>query len=899
MQTIKLFPPLNGVSEDSAFSEAQPGFARDAQNVMSTDKATGRSRLSSRPGFTKRTNAALNGANKVKALGTVTFNDLTTDFSNIGTGITDIDASDNPTPLIGGGYRIVSSPRGDLYATTRPTGGGGRVIYRYNADLSLISTISVTKVSANNYVEPVFVDEFDNVFVGIAGTNTGGRRIIRYELSPDNEHTLAWSLRDNGAAPHNSGAVYGLAVKNGRLYTLEELGSGDLRVRVFENIYDSVAPTEAVVSFDISTGGGTAYSAGGIDVGDEGNIYVSWARTGGVVDQWCRKYSPDGATTVWTLQSTVGALGGGIGSNVRVRGNIVATTGYGHAGDNVWVRRFTDNGSTVSSVWSKNTPVGAVFVDCNPIAIDEFETIHCVFPMSIHVLGIDEVQSFSAAGPGTLVSSVANDTSNPVFGLALPPVNPNYENSTTPPVVPEFLYIASNGTDYQRRRLVTSQSSGGSTRSVTVVGAAGTSLVKSPVGAPVVPTGGSGVIASASRYVQMASAFSELFIVDGESNLVYDPVEDEVTKWLSTTSGTIPLRCSLIEFWNGRACLSGDPDNRHLLHMSASGDPRNWDLFPPTPTSIQAVTITTMPQIGGVADIINSMCPYSNDLLILFGDHTISLVRGDPAAGGSVDQVTSSIGGSFGRCWCVGPQGEVYFFGSRGGLYAMNPYGGEIKNIGRDRIDRRLVDVNLEDYYVQLLYDHEHHGVLVMVMPFDVGGAEVEHWFVSVKHGGFWPWKFADTDVQPTAACVFDADDPDDRTILIGSEDGYVRYMDRTATVDQGTSTTSGIDAYATMGPLVADDGVSEIRVRDIWASMGTDGDCAWEVYTSHRPDLDLVNPAASGVFYSGANARASVRAKGQAAWVRLRNSDKSGGFTVESISLTVGQGDKIRAGAF
>lgn len=899
----RLYPPLQGVSEALAFGDHDAGYARDGQNVRSIDAANGRARLTKRPGLSKRSTSALNGAAKVKELAQVVFNNLVADFANLGAGNAVMDRSVNDTPYIGGGYRIVSSPRGDVYGTTTQAANGGRTVHRYNADLSLISSFTIAKYGSNCYIEALYVDEFDNVWIGVQGTATGGRRILRYELAPDNEHRFVWALRDAGAAPNDMWKIAALKTRGDSLYVFEENPTTEeLRVRSFKNIYDAVAPKEVELEFQVFAAAANN-EATGMDVSDLGNIYVSF-HTGGGADQYVRKYSP-GGTLIWTLQSTV--LGrGGHGLGVAVKGSIVATVGWAQGANTQWLNRYTDNGTTATHVWAVTSASTALTTPI-PVQIDAFDTIHALFPFAIHSDGISEYQAYAGSvSPATLVASTPATTAaggytTPVTGLALPPTSPEYAQAVTPPVVPEYVYLATTSTDYARWRLVSASPTTGSTRSTEVLAACGDDLVLVPAGAPSVPTGGSGALNTNARYVQMATGYSKVYIVDGISNLVYDPIEAEVTEWYSNTSGTIPKRCSLIEFWNGRACLSGDPDNRHLLHMSAAGDPLNWDLFPPTPTSTMALSITTMPAIGGVSDIINTMIPYSNDLLVLGGDKTISVVRGDPAAGGAVDQITTGLGMAFGRPWCIGPQGEVYFYASVGGLYALNPYSGDIMPLSRDKLDRQLRDVDLESYYVRMVYDHKMHGVMVLVFPYEAGGTLVRSWFVDVRNGAFWPERYgtsADTDVQPTAVCVFDADDPDDRTILVGCEDGFVRYVNQAATSDEGASAV-GIDAYVTLGPFVSEDAVHEVRMRDLYAAMGDKGDVAWEVFASHKADIELLEPVASGVFQQGRSARHSVRARGQALWVRLRNSDTTGSFALESLTARLSAGDKVRMGAF
>ena len=58
--------------------------------------------------------------------------------------------------------------------------------------------------------------------------------------------------------------------------------------------------------------------------------------------------------------------------------------------------------------------------------------------------------------------------------------------------------------------------------------------------------------------------------------------------------------------------------------------------------------------------------------MLFGGDHTIWMLRGDPADGGVIDNVSRSVGVAGPEAWATDGQGGVYFM-SRDGLYRLLP----------------------------------------------------------------------------------------------------------------------------------------------------------------------------------------------------------------------------------
>ena len=85
--------------------------------------------------------------------------------------------------------------------------------------------------------------------------------------------------------------------------------------------------------------------------------------------------------------------------------------------------------------------------------------------------------------------------------------------------------------------------------------------------------------------------------------------------------------------------------------MSKINDGFDYDFFPNQPSQEQALfgTLTT---IGDNPDLITALVPVTRDVLLLGGNSSVYIMRGDPGTGGYFDQVTDESGMAYGMPWC-------------------------------------------------------------------------------------------------------------------------------------------------------------------------------------------------------------------------------------------------------
>ena len=885
MPQVRIFPPLAGVSEDGSFSDQEAMTARDAENVVSMEPATGRTRLSKRPGLKRYVSSAI-GTGKVRALAQVVHNNATIDWAATASGSTDLVWQTTPaTPL--GAQSLAVSPRGDIFWLDRTT---SRTVSRVNADGAIITKVALEfdDSASTLQVNALCVDDADNFFVGASESYSTGSdyiRIMRYALQPDGTYRKAWELRSESEPPHNvNTGVARLVWKNGVLYTLQTdpAGGVDILLRTYKNVDGYATPT---LDLDVTVYAGAAGCRGtGLAVDEAGNIFVTWFTT--TPDQFLRKMNAAGGT-VWTYQSTVSTRGG-VGNAVAVQNGYIWTLGYQYTADTRWLAQYTDGATAPTFNWAATVNgASAGQVNYRQIIPDSFNNIHVVFPNTI-AGAWNEYQMYDVSGNLDYYISSAV----PFNSIGVPPTNPDYAASTTTPARPEYVYLSGVSSDYYKYRLAAPTAFGGSPRQFTLIAAVDDDIkvvTSSTVAAPT--TGGTDIL-EAGTYVQMVTAFQKVWITDSSSYWVYDPVEDSVERYVSTTSGLIPPKCQLIESWRGRICLAGDPDNRHAIYWSAVGEPTNWDFYPPTPSSKQAVWTGLAAQLGDIPDLINCLFAYSNDWLLVGCDHSIWLVRGDPAAGGTIDLITNQVGMAWGRPCCFGPSGELYFFSNEGGVYVMGQGLGEPVRLTEARLERELQDINLGTYYPQLVYDNRQQGLLVCLVPFGASSSSHRAYFWSRKHQAWWPLRFGTTVItgyQPSAIIVHDADAPADRLIIFGCEDSYLRRLDEAVGYDESTAgARTAIGSYVLVGPFNAEDRIRRMKVRSLFATLAGASGLDYQVFVKARPDADLVDPVMAGHLPPGFSARKALHTQGMHTWIKLLDNSEGPTWAIESLALDV-----------
>ena len=369
---------------------------------------------------------------------------------------------------------------------------------------------------------------------------------------------------------------------------------------------------------------------------------------------------------------------------------------------------------------------------------------------------------------------------------------------------------------------------------------------------------------------------------------VYDPIANTLTRW-TPTAGTLPTGCEFINLFRDRIVLSGDPTAPHMWYMTAQGNALDLDYGASSLLATRAVAGNNT-ESGRVGEPITAQITHKDDYLIWGAANSIWVLRGDPAYGGSIDNVSKDIGIVKGG-WCKGPSGELIFL-SKDGIYMMPIEGGQPVGVSRDKLPDELIDVDTRLYTVSMVYDIVDRGVHIYLTG-NLARKNQHFWF-DWDTKGFFPITLPDT-MEPMVCLRYGILASEQSAVLLGCRDGYIRKFHDAANTDDGTSITS----YVLLGPMRSSgNDYYDGWVQELVATLGAEsGSVTWSVLVgdTHEaiPDATAYSYA-TGTFVAGRNFSVYPRARGGSVGLLLQNAGARR-WALESITAIMAAGGKHR----
>lgn len=363
------------------------------------------------------------------------------------------------------------------------------------------------------------------------------------------------------------------------------------------------------------------------------------------------------------------------------------------------------------------------------------------------------------------------------------------------------------------------------------------------------------------------------------------------------TFGSLPGKAALVCLYRGRLILAGNPAYPFQWYMARQNNPYDFAYFANDP---QAPVAGGNADAGELGDVITALIPYKDDYLVFGCANTVWVMRGDPAAGGSLDEVslTTGIFGPMSHCW--DDKDNLYFFGT-GGIYRIPPGFGPPENLTAGLLPNIVADLGVgpSTHRIVMAYDRRRIGILIAITTLATG-ANTNYWF-DLKTQGFFPETYpAENAIY--AAVYYEAQDSDYRRLLIGGADGYIRFFDDDAKDDDIGITDKAVSSYSTFGPIMlSQDPDREGKIISLTVVTGTNTDgLSYDVHVADSAEetIDQV-VAGSTPFLTGMVqvdnrvARIRIKCRGIYALIKLYNSTASQTWSIEKVVAQVTEGGR------
>lgn len=366
--------------------------------------------------------------------------------------------------------------------------------------------------------------------------------------------------------------------------------------------------------------------------------------------------------------------------------------------------------------------------------------------------------------------------------------------------------------------------------------------------------------------------------------------------------GKMPDQAYLIATSGGRLVLSGNRAYPHQCPASAAGNP--WDWNPYRTTSDRAVPIGTG-QAGAIGDIVRALIPMRDGQLVIGCANSMHAVIDNPAYGGQIIAMDRAIGIFDGTSWCQDRDGNLYFFGA-GGVHKIARGSLVVESISAGPLPNLVADEGADPttHRITMGYDPVRVGIKLSIVLL-ADGSSSNYW-IDLQTGGFFPDTF-DNAHGAYSMFYYNANDPDDKGLLIGCTDGYIRVHDDAENSDDATV---AIDSYVTFGPLpLAEDGKDgSIAAFDMVLAGGATGDCdavTAEVWTEDVAETVLedlaagTSPQLAMTFAGPGRSRGAKRrrgVRGAYAGIKIGNDNLDETWGMEKVLLDSGSaGRRLR----
>jgi hypothetical protein len=371
----------------------------------------------------------------------------------------------------------------------------------------------------------------------------------------------------------------------------------------------------------------------------------------------------------------------------------------------------------------------------------------------------------------------------------------------------------------------------------------------------------------------------------------------DYTVYPGGASGSMPAQAYLGCLYRGRVILSGNSDNPEQWYASEQSDIFN---FAYVANDAQSPVAGSNADAGEIGDICRSLIPYRDDYLVFGCANSIWVMRGDPAIGGSLDEVDLTVGMYGDRSWCFDGDGNLFFWGTNG-IYVLRKDFSGVENLSEISLPTLVEDeaADPSTHRIIFRYDRKRRGICIFITKLSDGSNSDYFLSLSELTTGITPESFPD-ECGVYSSVYYDANDTSLQDLLVGCKDGYIRKFDDDALDDDIGATDQAISSYVTYPILkLSDTEDEEGKLTSLTielgggASGGAHGDSDGVSYDLHVADdaetlvediKDGATPLHTGTLSGTGRKKIQVRARGAYLGIRLYNSTAAETFVVNKI---------------
>jgi hypothetical protein len=401
-------------------------------------------------------------------------------------------------------------------------------------------------------------------------------------------------------------------------------------------------------------------------------------------------------------------------------------------------------------------------------------------------------------------------------------------------------------------------------------------------------------ITASSVNVSAATLYGKTYIVDGTHLYQLNLTTNLFETYTPIAGDPFVSNPTIAVAYRGRLLLSGDATDPQNIAASAIGDPTNWGVLD-TPDSAWAANAAKAGRVGAP---ILALIPTSDDVMLIGTETSLWAVRGDITDGGSIDNVSDSVGVVGQNAWTIAADGSVYFVGPQG-LYRTAPNGSTPVEVSRDTYRQFFTGIDRSKNYISVVYDPQRYGIWIFVSPLDSSLAPGTHLFYDIRNEGFWPQKFTHKpDFGPVTSVYWNGFDPADQYPLLGGYVGDIALVSFVNRRDNGDSDNKLIEGYVVVGPFTLNGMQEAVLSRlDVVGGEVLTGDdpsvwhLSWKInagQSAYSVTEGTPRHLASGNFTFPSRQTSRVqRVRGEWFTIRLGNEFNDGDyFTIEQIAI-------------